>query len=308
MLLLAFALSFDMYAHQPLELTKAVTIEVPSGAGVQSLSEQLRSLKAQEYSFPIRIAAKVYGYDKQLKAGEYQIEKGMSLIDVLEKISSGKTRLHRLTLAEGLTTREMLGIIDSNPLLSGKISIKVAEGELLPETYTFAKGTDKNKIIKLAKRAMQNTLHEVWENRASNLPYNQPYDLLIMASIIEKETGVSSERAKVASVFINRLKIGMRLQTDPTVIYALTLGKKDFERSLTRKDLEIDSAFNTYKYAGLPPSPIANPGLRALEAAAHPEHTPYFYFVADGKGGHNFATSLDEHNSNVQKWKSLKNN
>ena len=150
---------------------------------------------------------------------------------------------------------------------------------------------------------MQKKLQEIWDNRAENLPYKDMGELLVMASIIEKETGVDEERAKVSSVFVNRLRQGMRLQTDPTVIYALTEGKSELGRALTRKDLEIDSPYNTYKYAGLPPTPICNPGAASLYAAAHPDSTDYLYFVASGNGGHNFAKSLKEHNQNVTNWK-----
>ena len=173
---------------------------------------------------------------------------------------------------------------------------------MLPETYTFSKGTSKTDIIKQAQKSLQTNLHKAWENRAADLPLKSPDELLILASIIEKETGLHSERAKVASVFINRLNKKMLLQTDPTVISAITLGKQDLGRSLKRKDLQIDSPYNTYKYAGLPPKPICNAGIEAIKAAANPLTTPYFYFVADGDGGHNFSKTLSEHNENVQKW------
>ena len=152
---------------------------------------------------------------------------------------------------------------------------------------------------------MQNVLEQAWQERDQNLPLQSKEELLILASIVEKETGIGMERAQVASVFVNRLRLGMLLQTDPTVIYALTNGKEDLNRPLTRKDLSIDSPYNTYKYAGLPPTPICNPGKDAIYAAAHPSETPYLYFVASGNGGHNFAATLSEHNENVRKWREL---
>lgn len=173
---------------------------------------------------------------------------------------------------------------------------------MLPETYTFVKGETKNKIIKQAKNAMQKVLENAWQNRAENLPFQNKNELLILASIVEKETGSHDERAKVASVFVNRLNIGMPLQTDPTVIYAITGGKSDFGRTLHRADMEIDSPFNTYRYKGLPPTPICNPGLKALEATANPLTTDFLYFVADGKGGHRFSKTLSEHNKNIKLW------
>ncbi len=294
--------------RRPLPLTSAITLELSSGRGIRSLSAILKDKGLVRHPLIVRLSARIYGYDTRLKAGEYRLEPGMSLLDVLEKISDGKVILHRLTLPEGLTSAQMLQLIAENPLLSGNITELPAEGEMLPETYSFHKGTPRNQIIRNAKSAMQKALQETWQNRAEGLPLNSLQELLILASIIEKETAVSSERGKVASVFINRLNKNMLLQTDPTVIYALTQGKKELGRSLKRKDLSVDSPFNTYKYAGLPPAPICNPGLKALEAAAHPEDTPYFYFVADGNGGHRFAKSLSEHNRNVKNWlKKIKN-
>ena len=293
--------------RRPLPLTSAVTLELSPGLGIRSLSAILKDKGLVRHPLIVRLSARIYGYDTRLK-GEYRLEPGISLLDVLEKISDGKVILHRLTLPEGLTSAQMLQLIADNPLLSGDITESAAEGEMLPETYSFHKGTPRNQIVRNAKSAMQKALQETWQNRAEGLPLNSPQELLILASIIEKETAISSERGKVASVFINRLNKNMLLQTDPTVIYALTQGKKELGRSLRRKDLSVDSPFNTYKYTGLPPTPICNPGLKALEAAAHPEDTPYFYFVANGNGGHNFAKSLDEHNRNIKNWlKKIKN-
>ena len=187
-------------------------------------------------------------------------------------------------------------------MLTGKITESALEGQLLPETYTFAKGETRDNIIKKAKADMEKNLDEIWQKRAEGLPLKDKNELLILASLIEKETGINAERGKVASVFYNRLKIDMPLQTDPTVIYAITLGKSDLGRALTRKDLQTESPYNTYLYKGLPPTPICNAGRAALEAAANPTDTPYFYFVADGNGGHRFAKTLTEHNNNVRLW------
>ena len=288
--------------HKPLPLSSSLVVNVAAGSGIRSLAAVLKEKEIVCHPLIVRLSAKIYGYDTSLKAGEYRLEPGMSLVDVLEKISAGKVVLHRLTLPEGLTSRQMLQLIAENLLLSGDISETAAEGELLPETYTFHKGASRNQIIKNAKAAMQKALQNIWQNRAEGLPLDSPQELLVLASIIEKETAIGSERGKVASVFINRLNKNMLLQTDPTVIYALTQGTKELGRTLKRKDLSVDSPYNTYKYSGLPPTPICNPGIKALEAAAHPEDTPYLYFVADGTGGHNFARSLNEHNKNVQKW------
>lgn len=288
--------------EKPLPVSIPVTVDLPQGSGIRTLSALLAEKKVIRFPLVVRLAAKIYGYDTRLKAGEYLLEPGMSLRNLLERITGGKVILHRLTLPEGLTTVQMLEIVRNHPLLSGEISETAGEGELLPETYVFHKGAPRNMIIRKAKTAMKETVAEIWPDRAENLPLASPQELVILASIIEKETAVGSERGKVASVFVNRLNKGMPLQTDPTVIYALTLGQKELGRALTRNDLAVDSPYNTYKYTGLPPQPICNPGVKALEAAAHPDTTPYFYFVADGEGGHNFSKSLAEHNRHVEGW------
>lgn len=294
------------YAHflvfEPLSFQTPIVFELEKGASAQTAAQKLYEQKLVPHPIIARLAMRFFGYDKALRAGEYFLEPQMPLKEILQKLTSGKVILHKLTLPEGLTTAQMLEIIKKNELLSGTISENVNEGEMLPETYSFAKGEAKNTIIRQAKKAMEKALENVWQTRADGLPFKNAYELLILASIIEKETGVSAERAKVASVFINRLNKAMLLQTDPTVIYALTLGKSELGRTLKHKDLEFDSPYNTYLYQGLPPTPICNPGLLALKAAANPESTPYFYFVADGKGGHRFAKSLREHNQNIRLW------
>jgi len=302
LLLLAAIAGLHHEIQKPVPLTSEIIIELPAGSSIRQLASLLYNKKLVISPLLVRIAARIYKHDQHLKAGEYEIEPGMSLVDILEKITAGKVVLHRMTLPEGRTTAGLLQIIKDNRLLSGEISETAGEGELLPETYTFHKGESRNKLIRQAKNAMKKALNQAWEKRAAELPLTSAQDLLVLASIIEKETAVGDERAKIASVFVNRLNHGMLLQTDPTVIYALTLGKTDLGRSLTHQDLSIDSPYNTYKNAGLPPTPICNPGLKALQAAANPADTPYFYFVADGNGGHNFARSLKEHNHNVRLW------
>ena len=289
-------------ADNPLPITEPVVVEMPKGGNITALAKNLQKEGIVKYPLWVRLVSRLHGYDRRLKAGEYQLVAGMSLMDVLDKVSSVKVVLHRLTLPEGLTTAQMLKLIANDDMLSGEITEPVKEGEMLPETYTFHKNASRDEVIRQAKSALQKALEKAWNGRAENLPLNSPDELLTLASIIEKETSVTSERGKIASVFINRLNKGMLLQTDPTVIYAITAGKSDLGRSLKRSDLSIDSPYNTYKYAGLPPTPICNAGLQALQAAAHPEDTPYLYFVASGDGDHNFATNLNEHNRNVQSW------
>lgn len=286
----------------PLAYSSPIVFELEKGTSASKIALKLTNEHLAPHPILVRLAMRFYGFDTRLKAGEYLLEPNMCLKDILQKLTSGQVIMHRLTLPEGLTTVQMLKIIDGNKFLSGRITDTPAEGDLLPETYTFVKGTSKSTIIKNAKKQMQKAIQNAWQERNPNIPLQNQQELLILASLIEKETGVNAERAKVASVFYNRLNIDMPLQTDPTVIYALTQGLSDLNRSLTRKDLQIDSPYNTYKYKGLPPSPICNPGIKAIVAAANPESTPYFYFVADGNGGHRFAKTLAEHNQNIRLW------
>ena len=281
---------------------KPIVFELKKGTSAQKTAEKLKKEGLVAHSMIARLFMRYYDFDKHLKAGEYLFEPKMNLKEILEKLTSGEVIMHRLTLPEGLTTAQMLALINQNAFLTGEITESVQEGEMLPETYTFAKGESKNSVIKKAKADMQKTLNALWQTRDSDLPLKNKDELLILASIVEKETGVNAERGLVASVFYNRLKMDMPLQTDPTVIYALTFGKTDLGRGLKHKDLEINSPYNTYINKGLPPTPICNPGVLAIEAAAHPQKSDYLYFVADGNGGHRFAKTLAEHNANIKLW------
>lgn len=283
-------------------LLSVVNVVVPKGASLNTVAARLEEAQVIDKAWLFKIMARVNGLDKHLKAGEYQFEPGVSLKQAMDKISKGEVFLRKITIPEGLTSGQIMYLIATYPGLEGEIDIDVKEGELLPETYSFELGASRNSIILQAKAAMQKTLEEAWAARDGDLPIKNISDLLTMASIIEKETGIADERPLVASVFLNRLRKGMRLQTDPTVIYAITEGETSFGRSLKKKDLKIDSPYNTYLNYGLPPGPICNPGREAIMAAAHPAESDYLYFVADGKGGHRFAKSLSEHNRNVKTW------
>lgn len=288
-------------------LLDVVNVVIPKGASSALVAENLSEAGVISYPLIFRIYARVVGLDKQLKAGEYQFMPGVAIIDTLEKIANGEVYYHKITIPEGLTSGQIMYMISSYPGLSGEIDLDIKEGELLPETYSFELGATRNSILLQAKTAMKKAKEEIWQLRNEKLPIKNEEEMLVLASIIEKETGIPEERRLVSSVFINRLKKGMRLQTDPTVIYALTEGESDFGRKLSRTDLQVDSPYNTYKNYGLPPGPICNPGKEALLAAIQPEQTNFLYFVANGKGGHNFAASLNEHNTNVQNYRKLKN-
>lgn len=283
-------------------LREAVNVIVPKGATLTTVAQKLNEAGVINKPFLFKIYARFEGLDKRLRAGEYQFEPEISMNRVMEKIAKGEVFYRRITFAEGLSTGQILYQIATNKELSSEVTFDVNEGELLPETYTFEYGASQDSIVLEARKAMQKALDEAWEGRDSGLPYKDKNQLLTMASIIEKETGVADERPLVASVFVNRLRKGMKLQTDPTVIYALTEGQMELGRTLKKKDLAIDSPYNTYKYYGLPPAPICNPGRDALMAAAHPAQSDFLYFVATGDGGHNFSTNLNEHNRNVKGW------
>lgn len=283
-------------------LPSAANVVIAKGATLTSVAKTLGEADVIDKPWLFKIFARFEGLDKKLRAGEYRFEAGSSIKQVMDKIAKGEVFYRRMTLAEGLTTGQILYQIATNPALSGEVSFDVREGALLPETYTFELGTHQDNIVLEAKKAMDKVLDDAWNGRDADLPYKDKKQMLTMASIIEKETGVAGERPLVASVFVNRLRKGMKLQTDPTVIYALTEGQMEFGRSLKKKDLSIDSPYNTYKYYGLPPAPICNPGRDAIMAAAHPAQSDYLYFVATGDGGHKFSKSLNEHNRNVKAW------
>ncbi len=221
-----------------------------------------------------------------------------------EKRQEADTR-YRVSLAEGVTSWQVVEALKGFEALSGEISEIPAEGSLAPDSYDVAAGQDRNDILKAMQDKQQLRINAAWENRQEGLPLESPEEMLILASIIEKETGVPGERGQVASVFVNRLNQGMRLQTDPTVIYGVTKGQGTLGRGLRRSELNRPTPWNTYQIDGLPPTPIANPGLASLEAAVAPDNTNYVFFVADGTGGHAFAETLQEHNRNVAKWREI---
>lgn len=296
---------YDYAINQPLKISEDTLFLVNKGDSLNKIAQSLQDKELVNDKYIFILFSKINRIYPQIKAGEYLFNGEFSVKQTAEKLSSGKVYLRKVTFPEGLTSTEIAKILHKENFLSKDEFAAPAEGSILPETYAYMRGDSPEKIIKQAQKAMQNVLEQAWQERDPNLPLQSKEELLILASIVEKETGIGMERAQVASVFVNRLRLGMLLQTDPTVIYALTNGKEDLNRPLTRKDLSIDSPYNTYKYAGLPPTPICNPGKDAIYAAAHPSETPYLYFVASGNGGHNFATTLSEHNENVRKWREL---
>jgi UPF0755 protein len=285
-------------------LAAARTVMVPSGAGVTQIALLLAANGVVEDADLFVAGICVFGGPKPLRAGEYAFDAHISARDALEVLQTAEPVVYRLTVPEGLTTAEIRAIVDAADGLAGETPV-TEEGSLLPETYHFHRGDSRAGVVARMQSAMTATLAELWPNRASDLPFDDPREALVLASIVEKETGLAAERPRVAAVFVNRLKRGMKLQSDPTVAYALTDGKGGLDRALLRADLAVDHPYNTYVIAGLPPGPIANPGRASIAAVLNPLSTQDLYFVADGTGGHAFARTLAEHNRNVAKWRSV---
>ena len=225
--------------------------------------------------------------------------------EVLAMLVEGKAILHKVTVPEGLTSYQIVEILRASEILTGEIAEIPPEGSLRPETYSIERNQSRSDVLGDMAQAQAAVLAQAWEMRVEDLPLASPEEVLVLASIVEKETGVASERGKVASVFINRLRRGIKLQTDPTVVYGITGGKGPLGRGLRRSELDRATPYNTYVIPGLPPTPIANPGRDAIMAVVNPDETDFLYFVADGSGGHAFATTLSDHNRNVAKWRAI---
>ncbi len=286
-------------------LAEERTVVIPPGSGVDAIAQTLAQEGIIAEPLVFKIGVRLSKTGRQLKAGEYQFEPGVSPAQVMDLLVAGAVVQRRFTVAEGLTTATILDIIRGVEGLKGPITLAPAEGALLPETYNFQKGDTRDSVIRRMERAMTETLDRLWEGRAEGLPISTKEQALILASVVEKETGVATERPMVAGVFINRLRKGMPLQSDPTVIYGLSEGTGLLGRGLTRKDLGKEHPWNTYRIGGLPATPICNPGTDAIAAVLHPADTDALYFVADGTGGHAFARTLDEHNRNVRAWRKV---
>ncbi|QPH53773.1 endolytic transglycosylase MltG [Pontivivens ytuae] len=290
---------------QPGPLTQATVITVERGATLNGVARVLEDAGAISNTDVFRLGARYTETDRGLRFGEYEIPAGASMEEILELLNSGRSILYQVTIPEGWTSWQAVQRINENELLVGEITEMPPEGSLAPNTYSIERGMERQALVDLMMEAQAEIVAEAWENRAEGLPLESPEELLILASIVEKETGVSAEREQVASVFVNRINRGMRLQTDPTVIYGITLGEGTLGRGLRRSELDAETPYNTYVIPGLPPTPIANPGRASIEATANPAETDYFFFVADGTGGHAFSVTYEEHNRNVARWRAI---
>jgi len=292
----------------PGPLLQPQTVVVEPGTGVIAIGRQLAAAGVIRRDSWLAFGARLGGAGHRLQAGEYGFPAAISVAGILGLMRRGEVIQHALTVPEGLTVAEVAELLNRDPALSEPFGSLPPEGSLLPETYHFVRGDSRQSLVVRMQAAMAATLAEAWATRSPGLALGQPAEVVALASIIEKETALAAERSRVAGVFLNRLRHGMRLQSDPTVVYGLTggAGGGTLGRALTRADWLAESPYNTYLHAGLPPGPIANPGRAALMAAVAPEAHEYLYFVADGSGGHAFAATLEEHNRNVARWQRLR--
>ena len=286
----------------PGPLAAAKLVIIPKGAGAQEIGTVLAENGVVANGTLFAIGSYATGRAAGFKAGEYEFMAGISPEAAADLIDSGKVYRHKLTIPEGLTTAQIVALIDAAPALDGTIDAEPPEGTLLPDTYFYVMGNTRQELLQRMHRAMEKALGELWAKRAPNLPLASQAEAVTLASIVEKETAKADERPRIAGVFLERLKLGMKLQADPTVIYVMTKGGAvPMPHPLAHDDLAIESPYNTYLDKGLPPTPIDNPGLAALKAALQPDDRGELYFVADGSGGHAFAKTLEEHNKNVAK-------
>jgi UPF0755 protein len=276
-------------------------VVIPPGASAYAIAGLLEEEGAIRHKLLFSAVVRAGSLASGMQAGEYRFEARASPAEILKKLREGDTFRRSVTVPEGLTTAEALEILRAEEHLSGEISAVLREGDLLPETYDYYKGESREALALRMKAMMERTLDALWRERGASAPVATKEEALVLASVVEKETGRPEERPLVAGVFANRLKAGMRLQSDPTTAYALTKGRRRLDRPLSRKDLAVEDPYNTYMAAGLPPGPICNPGVSSLHAALHPAETDALYFVSDGAGGHSFAATLAEHNRNVAK-------
>jgi UPF0755 protein len=283
----------------PGPLAEDRVVNIPRGVGIRDIAEVLEHDGVIDQPWVFVGGVLVLKAREGLKAGEYQFKAHASIRDVVATIVDGRVVAHQATIPEGLTSEQIVARLLDDDVLAGNIKEIPREGTLLPDTYNFTRGITREQMIQRMQQAQQRFVKDTWERRSPDLPLKTPEQLVILASLIEKETGKPEERTRIAAVFVNRLKQKMRLQSDPTIIYGLVGGKGTLGRPIMKSEIDQPTAYNTYQIDGLPPGPIDNPGRAALEAAANPARTRELYFVADGTGGHTFAESYEQHQKNV---------
>lgn len=296
---------FDREVNAPGPLQTATTIIITPGSGAPAIARMLSGLGVVRYPLVMELEARRSGKARALKPGEYRFEPGVTIAAALDKLVRHDVVARFVTIPEGLTVGEAVAILGGAGGLTGELKEIPAEGAILPETYRYEWGDTRDAVMARMKNARAALLKELWDARAPNLPLDTPEQAVVLASVVEKETGIAAERARVAAVFVNRLRKGIRLQSDPTVIYGLAPKTGALDRALTRADLDQATPYNTYVIEGLPPAPICNPGRAAIAAVLAPAASDDLYFVADGSGGHVFAATLEQHNRNVAAWRKL---
>ena len=306
----AYAAVNYRYEATPKGEVDETVFEVPRGSGLSSIAARLEKEGLIKSAFIFKLVTKLRGNEANFKAGEFVITQPASMSKIYETLAEGKAVLYPFTAPEGLTSAQIMRAMDKLETLTGELAETPAEGTLLPETYMTPKGMSRAALVKKMQDAQTKIIDELWGGRQEGLPLKSKEEAIILASIVEKETGVGAERDVVAGVFINRLKIGMKLQTDPTIIYGISKGeplynKRGQRRTLYRSEIDRKTPWNTYQIDGLPPTPICNPGAEAIAAVLQPAKTDYLFFVADGTGGHVFAKTNREHVNNVNKWRKI---
>jgi UPF0755 protein len=291
--------------ERPGPLAADKVVNIPRGLGIKDISDLLAREGVIDQPYVFMGSVIVLKARGDLKYGEYQFTKRASVAEVVDTIIEGKVVQHPLTFAEGLTSEQIVQKLLENDVLTGQIKEIPREGTLMPDTYRVTRGMTREQILQRMTQAQKHALAEIWEHRMPDLQLKTPEQLVVLASIVEKETGRADERSRVAAVFYNRLKSKMRLQSDPTIIYGLVGGKGGLGHGITQSEKEQPTPYNTYIIDGLPPGPIANPGRASLEAAANPARTKDLYFVADGTGGHVFSENYNEHQKNVARLRGI---
>jgi UPF0755 protein len=289
----------------PGPLAQDTTVFIAPGTDIPDMLAQLERNGVIDSPLAMQAALVIEGNRSRLKYGEYLFKQNASLRDVIDTLVLGRQVLHPITIPEGLTSEQIVQRLRDSDVLTGEIREIPKEGSLLPETYKVSRGWPRNDLIKRMQDDQKRVLDQIWTRRSADVPVRSPFELVTLASIVEKETGKADERPRVAGVFANRLKKRMRLQSDPTIVYGLVGGRGTLGRGILRSEVEKYTPYNTYAVEGLPPTPIANPGRAAMEAVANPSRTNELYFVADGTGGHVFAETLDQHNRNVLRWRQI---
>jgi UPF0755 protein len=279
------------------------TVILRHGAHLQEIAADLEDQGVVRSASVFIAMAQVTGAAHALKAGEYAFPTRAPLKQVIWMIRNGRIVHHKITIPEGVTSEQAVAILMASPVLVGSVATP-PEGSLMPDTYEVVRGADRASVLRKMMDARDQFLAALWPRRRDNLPFKTPDDAVTLASIVEKETGLAAERPKVAAVFVNRLQKGVRLESDPTIIYGLTRGQP-LGHGIRVSELQSDTPYNTYRIAGLPPTPICNPGRASLAAVLDPPETQDLYFVADGTGGHAFAATLEDHQKNVQRWRQI---